>query len=266
MKLKYLFFAFFSFVFSFAKAQTNLLKVELKDGSVVYHNVYGIKRVTWIPETPLGPQPMTYKIDGKEFEWVLVDSDELSPFYIMQTELPPSSTIEINGKIFGPLNKNGDVAVTKNEYVSFINEIQEHTGWKFRLPTDEEWIYAAKGGKYSEGFTYSGSEDIEDVAWYKGNSSGKIHEVAQKSPNELGLYDMSGNFGEVCFDIEIEDGVDGNIYGGNINDSAGQCTTLSFVKGNRNTGFIGNSRIRHMNAFDARIETIRLVYDVPKDN
>ena len=81
------------------------------------------------------------------------------------------------------------------------------TGRQFRLPTEAEWEYAARGGR-SNGKTYSGSNDIETVAWYKSNSvtkykSGKSllpHSVKSKSPNELGLYDMSGNVYEWCQD------------------------------------------------------------------
>lgn len=83
----------------------------------------------------------------------------------------------------------------------------------YRLPTDSEWEYAARGGNRSKGYRYrhSGSDDVEEVAWYEGNSSGAevdIHEgrgtwpVGQKAANELGLYDMIGNVWEWCFDLD----------------------------------------------------------------
>ena len=73
-------------------------------------------------------------------------------------------------------------------------------GKRFALPTEAEWEYAARGGQKSKGYKYSGSNNIGDVAWYDGNSSNRTHPVAQKRPNELGLYDMSGNVYEWCAD------------------------------------------------------------------
>lgn len=82
----------------------------------------------------------------------------------------------------------------------FIPRLNRITGKTFRLPTEAEWEYAARGGNKSKGYKYSGSNIIGDVAWYSDNSSSKIHEIGTKVPNELGIYDMSGNVYEFCSD------------------------------------------------------------------
>lgn len=82
----------------------------------------------------------------------------------------------------------------------FIHRISQITGKHFKLPSKEEWIYAAKGGSKSKGYHYAGGNNIDTVAWYAGNSGGHLHEVGLKLPNELGIYDMNGNVSEFCDD------------------------------------------------------------------
>ena len=82
----------------------------------------------------------------------------------------------------------------------FISKLSRVTGRKFRLPTEAEWEYAARGGKKERGYQYSGSSNISDVAWYAGNNSNKTHTVGTKRANELGIYDMTGNVLEWCQD------------------------------------------------------------------
>lgn len=86
--------------------------------------------------------------------------------------------------------------VSWNDIQEFLKKLNTLTGQQFRLPTEAEWEYAARGGQESKSYLYSGSNNLEEVGWYNKNSGGKPHPVGQKQPNELGLYDMSGNMWE----------------------------------------------------------------------
>ncbi|MBU1012778.1 MAG: formylglycine-generating enzyme family protein [Bacteroidetes bacterium] len=89
------------------------------------------------------------------------------------------------------------IHVSYSDAVAYANWLSKETGQNWRLPTEAEWEYAAKGG---QDFLYAGSNNINDVGWFSGNSGGSTHQVGQKKPNKFGLYDMTGNVWEMCSD------------------------------------------------------------------
>ena len=168
----------------------------------------------------------TITVNGVSFEMVYVDggifdmgatseqgseadSDEkpvhrvtLSDYYIGKCEVTQELWEAVMGSNPSRFKgaQNPVERVSWNDCQEFVSRLNRLTGRTFRLPTEAEWEYAARGGKKSRHYKYSGSNNIFDVAWHDGNCGSSTHAVGTKSPNELGIYDMSGNVYEWCFD------------------------------------------------------------------
>lgn len=138
--------------------------------------------------------------DEKPVHWVKITRD----FYMAETEVTQALweyVMENNPSTFQDPNKPVEM-ITWDECQIFVKKLSDLTGVRFRLPTESEWEYVARGGSKTQHTQYSGSANADEVGWYYANSQNTTHVVKTKKPNELGFYDMSGNVWEYCMDYK----------------------------------------------------------------
>lgn len=162
-----------------------------------------------------------------EFKMIPVAGHTDGFFLIGETEVTRELYSEVTEL---SISGSPDYPITQKTYAtfqSFITELNYQTNLKFSLPSEEQWVYAAKGGNLTQGYTYSGSNNPGDVAWYEGNSNGASHPVKQLAPNELGIYDMSGNVEELVLkDNNYDNGY--YSYGGSFVSAEANVTVASY--------------------------------------
>ena len=163
------------------------------------------------------------KASGVEFKMIPVAGLESGFFLMAETETTEALYKSVNGT-----SSTSQLPIIDyfSSYASFIEKLNNETKLNFSLPTSSQWLYAAKGGNKSQNYTYSGSNTPGDVAWYAANCSQK-QKVKTKAPNELGIYDMSGNVAELVVDRNLS-GYNYSYFGGSWADKTTNITRASY--------------------------------------
>ena len=175
------------------------------------NKLFGVNGVTF---TMIAVQGGTYTMGAADNDPEAYECEKpahketVSDFMIGETPVTQDLWQAVMGS--NPSNFKGNMQrpveqVSWNDCQTFIRKLNQLTGQNFRLPSEAEWEYAARGGNRSKGYKYAGSNDVDAVAWYDDNSGSTTHKVKTKQPNELGIYDMSGNVWEWCQDNWCDD-------------------------------------------------------------
>lgn len=215
----------------------------LYSNHIYYYRAYAVvDRVEYFGEVKkFVSAPITYSVCGRDYEIITVEGGPHGDFCMLQTEIPAHVEFTVGGLLFGPIDLNRDNRISFAELREVVMDLNKVTGIPFRLPTTSEWIYAAQGGNKSKGYQYSGSNNLDEVAWYADNAGPIARDMALKAPNELGLYDMSGNYSEFVISDDAKYLKDHNLavssllstakkaYGGNYTSKASECTPYSSI-------------------------------------